>query len=89
MRLLNDWFAISKKILTDNKIKLTQDQSLQRELCLTLVFTDSDSLFPRGDIANLGMRPWRHCEHPELGPGQSDWRPEPDHLDDPASVRYP
>jgi hypothetical protein len=55
MRLLNDWFAISKKILTDNKIKLTQDQSLQRELCLTLVFTDSDSLFPRGDIANLGM----------------------------------
>ena len=54
MKLLNDWFAISKKILTDNKIKLTQDQALQRELCLTLVFTDSDSLFPRGDIANLG-----------------------------------
>jgi len=53
MKLLNDWFAISKKILTDNKIKLTQDQALQRELCLTLVFTDSDSLFPRGDIANL------------------------------------
>ena len=55
MKLLNDWFVISKKTLADNKIKLQQDQALQRELCLTLVFTDSDSLFPRGDIANLGM----------------------------------
>ena len=55
MQLMNQWFNISKKIKNENRLAVLNDQSLKRELVLTLVFTDSDAMFPHGDIAGLSM----------------------------------
>jgi transitional endoplasmic reticulum ATPase len=53
MMLFNKWFSISKQILMDNEVRKAQQQTLRKELVMTLVITDADALFPRGEIANL------------------------------------
>jgi ATP-dependent 26S proteasome regulatory subunit len=55
MAIINRWFAVSKELLKRNNANRKQNQSLSLELVLTLIFTDADTLFPAGDIANLSM----------------------------------
>ena len=54
MALLNQWFVISKRAILENGVRARENRPLLTELVFTLIFTDSDTLFPAGDIANLG-----------------------------------
>jgi len=54
IEFMNLWFDISKQRTKTNQIAKKQSKSLQEELLVTWLITDADSLFPRGEIANLG-----------------------------------
>ena len=55
MAVINRWFSVSKELLKRNIANRAQHQPLSMELSLTLIFTDADTLFPAGDIANLSQ----------------------------------
>jgi len=51
--VLQRWFIANKEIHRSNEMKIMNNQATQPELLLTVLFTDGDSLFPQGDIAQL------------------------------------
>jgi len=53
LRVLNNWFFVSKTIAKKNIMQRKNKQPQSAELCLTLIFTNADAIFPKGDIANL------------------------------------
>ena len=54
VEFMNLWFDISKQRTKMNQIAKKQSKALLEELLVTWLITDADSLFPRGEIANLG-----------------------------------
>jgi ATP-dependent 26S proteasome regulatory subunit len=57
LSLFNRWFAISKKLRAQNQYSQETsgvNATLVPEAVLTLVFTDSDTIFPAGVVSQLG-----------------------------------
>ena len=57
LTLFNRWFNISKKLKLKNQTSIItsgNQATLVPEIILTLVFTDSDCIFPAGNISQLG-----------------------------------
>jgi ATP-dependent 26S proteasome regulatory subunit len=55
MKVINRWFFVSRELQKKNNVARAQGLPLSMELSLTLIFTDADTLFPAGDIANLSQ----------------------------------
>ena len=55
LALINRWFFVSKELKKRNFLNEKQGMPLSMELTMVLVFTDADTLFPAGDVANLSM----------------------------------
>lgn len=56
--LMNAWFHASKEIAKVNMQARANNLSMRQEILFTLTFTDSDALFPDGQIAQMmGDRP--------------------------------
>jgi len=55
MAVMNRWFFVSRELQKKNNANRAQGLPLSMELSLTLIFTDADTLFPAGDIANLSQ----------------------------------
>lgn len=51
--VLNRWFFASKEVVKQNRIARRTNQTLKKELYFSIVFEDSDALFPNGEIGQL------------------------------------